>query len=594
MGPLGRAHRRRALALACLVLWPLRSSAFLLNLTLQQHPHRIVTAASTRTSRAGAAAAAAAGRTRGNIAGRSRCSTARPAAAGGSGYSPKSEKVYKADDTLVRESDIESCKAYDECDISPETLGTPFGDKETSPAGAKAPNNGYDRSRFHVHFGAGRLGLGLVVGSIAESKTPFGVVQRPKASWGGIISNGCGSQIEITVNGKPVVQDMTVISEGCDVEEYLKVGIAAMVVVGDRPTLLQLVRKATSFSCSLGAAMGIAMIPLLEQLEDKPPEERPVLYACENDHDAVRRVGEMVTSKVTTIPCMVDRICTGRQIGDYEVNVEAEPNFEGALVLLEPPRDPALVPFAGERVLIPTTEDEASYFYKRKFSIVNGMHTVLGFMTLREKAPGARELKEHDLLAYSTASPEIRAELWAWVVVRCLDLLDCYGVELIKKAHGVETEEEVFDVLLNYGRQTLDRFSSVVDSTSRVLGGGLGNRLVTRLQPMVIFMGRHKFAGTGKPEERFLERAGVDETFARKAVRSLARSSVPFCTQDFIAAKEAKVEARKVKAATVEANKKMRAQASSAIAVSAAAAAAAAARASGRDVKTEKQESSVA
>lgn len=38
--------------------------------------------------------------------------------------------------------------------------------------------------------------------------------------------------------------------------------------------------------------------------------------------------------------------------------------------------------------LIPTTEEEAKYFYKRKFSIVNGMHTVLGFMTLREKAPG--------------------------------------------------------------------------------------------------------------------------------------------------------------------------------------------------------------
>lgn len=40
-------------------------------------------------------------------------------------------------------------------------------------------------------------------------------------------------------------------------------------------------KKATSFSCSLGAAMGIAMIPLLEQLEEKPLEERPVLYACE-------------------------------------------------------------------------------------------------------------------------------------------------------------------------------------------------------------------------------------------------------------------------------------------------------------------------
>ncbi len=39
-----------------------------------------------------------------------------------------------------------------------------------------------------------------------------------------------------------------------------------------------------------------------------------------------------------------------------------------------------------------------------------------------------------------------------------------------QKAHKVDTEEEVFDILLNYGRQTLDRFSSVVDSTSRRVG----------------------------------------------------------------------------------------------------------------------------
>lgn len=58
------------------------------------------------------------------------------------------------------------------------------------------------------------------------------------------------------MNGKPVVEDMTVISEGCDVEEYLKVGIAAMVVVGDRPTLLQLVRKV----CGAGMGWGIKKI----------------------------------------------------------------------------------------------------------------------------------------------------------------------------------------------------------------------------------------------------------------------------------------------------------------------------------------------
>lgn len=58
-----------------------------------------------------------------------------------------------------------------------------------------------------------------------------------------------------------------------------------------------------------------------------------------------------VAGKVTTIPCMVDRICTGRTIEEHGVNVEAEPDFDGALVLLDPPADPSLVPFAGENVV---------------------------------------------------------------------------------------------------------------------------------------------------------------------------------------------------------------------------------------------------
>ena len=56
-------------------------------------------------------------------------------------------------------------------------------------------------------------------------------------------SQGCGALIDLTVNGKTIVSDVTVIGEGCDIEEYLKVGRAAMVVVGDRPTLSQLVGK---------------------------------------------------------------------------------------------------------------------------------------------------------------------------------------------------------------------------------------------------------------------------------------------------------------------------------------------------------------
>jgi len=40
-----------------------------------------------------------------------------------------------------------------------------------------------DKARFHVHFGAGRLGMGLVVPAVAASGMPFAVVQRPKQRW---------------------------------------------------------------------------------------------------------------------------------------------------------------------------------------------------------------------------------------------------------------------------------------------------------------------------------------------------------------------------------------------------------------------------
>ena len=40
-----------------------------------------------------------------------------------------------------------------------------------------------DESRLHLHFGAGRLGLGLVLPAVSASGVPFAAIQRPKARW---------------------------------------------------------------------------------------------------------------------------------------------------------------------------------------------------------------------------------------------------------------------------------------------------------------------------------------------------------------------------------------------------------------------------
>ena len=51
-----------------------------------------------------------------------------------------------------------------------------------------------DESRLHLHFGAGRLGLGLVLPAVSASGVPFAAVQRPKARWMAIFKEGSRQQ----------------------------------------------------------------------------------------------------------------------------------------------------------------------------------------------------------------------------------------------------------------------------------------------------------------------------------------------------------------------------------------------------------------
>lgn len=58
-------------------------------------------------------------------------------------------------------------------------------------------------------------------------------------------------------------------------------------------------KRATSFSSSLGPALTKVLPPLLEILDDVEEDKRPILYACENEHEPVDQLEEQVkTSKL--------------------------------------------------------------------------------------------------------------------------------------------------------------------------------------------------------------------------------------------------------------------------------------------------------
>lgn len=192
-------------------------------------------------------------------------------------------------------------------------------------------------------------------------------------------------------------------------------------------------------------------------------------------------------------------------------------------------------PFKGKHVRLPSTDAQAEYFYRRKFLLVNGSHTTLAFLTLclRQPSPKATaetytEPGDHELINWDNCGEEQHREIWAWAVARLLILLFEFDTDVLLEAHGVATEDELCDALLDYAKEVLGRFSSTTDMTSRVLQGGVANRWETRLRPVAKFL-RPRSEETLRPiKMKLLEKAGLTLPYIKEVTQRLVLEAERF------------------------------------------------------------------
>jgi len=340
--------------------------------------------------------------------------------------------------------------------------------------------------------------MGLVVPAIAASGIPFAVVQRAKPKWISLFSNAGEATVEnqlgVSVNEQVVAHKVDVIKSGEGTPSFMPP--QSLIFGSTVEELSAVVDRATSLSCSLGSAMSAVLLPLLSPLPHVPTEQQPKLFCCENDHDAVLKLKAQLEGKVFVIDCMVDRVCTARTITTEGVDVSAEP-WRGSIVVLEPNLQGRL-PFCSAVATAPRTQLEADYLSERKFSLVNGMHTVVAFMTLIDNYVDNDGGREYVLLKYTKMRRESQRTCEAWRTARAAQLLQKFGVESLMEWHGCSTREEAWEVLLEYGDEVLAaRFSMTDDVVSRVLGGGVANRWLTRLKPIDTWMDERVRGGAG-------------------------------------------------------------------------------------------------
>eukprot|EP00904_Undaria_pinnatifida_P005866 jgi/Undpi1/2409/HiC_scaffold_13.g05790.m1 len=301
---------------------------------------------------------------------------------------------------------------------------------------------------FHVHVGAGRLGLGLMIPAIYSSGKPYAIVQRPSRSWA-VVTDKEGGAIGVKVNVEVLIERMDVLKNGIGGVGALPGGgltdsCRVFECTDEEKALDALVKHATTLSVSLGPSMPDVLVPLLASMGTKPEAKRPALYACENDHDATDKVEESLRDRVDIVSCMVDRICAERTITADWIEMAAEPSA-GEIVVIKPPPQAPLPPFTGDHVQIPRIPAEAEYFCRRKILMVNGMHTTLAFVTLCKEKKGGLQgsgWKDHALVTPATATQEENVMVWRWDVARLMYAMWEHEPDINKAAHGIESDDE--------------------------------------------------------------------------------------------------------------------------------------------------------
>ena len=389
------------------------------------------------------------------------------------------------------------------------TIAVPAACARSAPPAARfAPPK--KQGKGHAHFGAGRLGLGLVIPAIAENDPNFVVLQRRSREW---LELSGSDRAEVSVNGRTEL----CLSVAPDLARASPAGTGSLILSDSAEVWAEAAERAGTMSCSMGPSCAGVLIPVLGRLPLRDSADRPVLYACENDAEAVGELASALRGRVDVNMCMVDRICYSKTVGAGRIDVSAE-RHRGSIVVYDPDGDDQL-PMDGGLVTVTDDPEVARYLFAEKKCLVNGIHAALAFRTLilHEERHGPRPPCAGLPILRSACRGDRVIRSWAAASV-CW-LLDEWGEDVLFRARG----EPPAAALASKAAESLGRFSAAEDTTSRVLRRGLAASYADRMAAVVGWARARRQRGWSEAQARLARSMSAEPEELEEDVESLAR-----------------------------------------------------------------------
>ncbi len=318
--------------------------------------------------------------------------------------------------------------------------------------------NEVSKSNIHIHFGAGKLGVGLALKHF-EKYNKIIIIQRDsekvrKYSDGEKISFETRTeQRETTLFKAKVIREVSDINFTNKEHVYF--------ISNTESKIKSLLSYGNSFSSALGPK---GMIGIIKYFDNIKFDEEKNFYPFENDVNSVDNFFCSVNNeKLIRVNVMADRICTSIKLLQKKIYVVAENYYETVIHAVNDKVIHELdLDFYRTRLV---NEKDYQYYYDRKFYIVNGLHMMFAIINYEKLSTQSRVClkKARNIPSNIFLQDEEMIE-------SLKRLIEMQSLRILLKHNepfGKSNDKE-YSNLLEYGDNVIERFDNPDDTLERI------------------------------------------------------------------------------------------------------------------------------
>lgn len=327
----------------------------------------------------------------------------------------------------------------------------------------------------HVHFGAGKLGLGMIP-NIFHGRSSLCILQRYSNKWENILKSDlqnsgmlnvrlqvCGLKLDFLAGRDPISET--------SIKKLLAFwlhGRHILIISNDTSILARFASEANSYSTALKDGLSWAEDILLKISHRKSQN----IYCFENLHEDIEKFAHNLQNEkyLQVVPVVADRICRNVKINNNkksEAGITIDVECEQHCYAYVENKNGNVSHFFRDCPLVKVAKDRKHFlfYYQRKFYLMNGIHAVMAFnhyAALARRNVSIEDWKRQILIDANGECVDVITYVQICRVI-------AQNQSAIRDIYPGKSIPEIFNMLFAYSKEIIKRIEHAPDEIGRIL-----------------------------------------------------------------------------------------------------------------------------